>query len=225
MKLLIIEDELNLLETMVNYFGRENNVCEGASRFQSATEKVSLYEYDIIVLDITLPDGNGLELMPLIKKYNSDAGIIIVSARDALDDKISGLDLGADDYLTKPFHLSELNARVKAVWRRKKLNGKQEIVFSEIKILPESREVFVHNNKLTLTRKEYDLLLFFVSNPGRMLTKEAIAEHLLGDYIDMADHFDFIYTHLNNLRRKIKQTGGNNYVQTAYGMGYKWTDK
>lgn len=225
MKLLIIEDQLDLLETIAAYLSRENNICEGAGDFNSASEKISLYQYDVIILDIMLPDGNGLELMPVIKKENPEAGVIIVSARDALDDKISGLDLGADDYLTKPFHLSELNARVKAVWRRKKLNGKQEIVFSEIKILPESGEVFVHNNKLTLTRKEYDLLLFFVSNPGRMLTKEAIAEHLWGDYIDMSDHFDFIYTHLNNLRRKIKQAGGNNYVQTVYGMGYKWTDE
>jgi len=225
MKLLIIEDELNLLETMVTYLGRENNVCEGVSGFQSASEKISLYDYDVIILDITLPDGNGLQLMPQIKKVNPEAGVIIVSARDALDDKITGLDLGADDYLTKPFHLSELNARVKAVWRRKKLNGKQEIVFYEIKILPESREVYVHGKRLTLTRKEYDLLLFFISNPGRMLTKEVIAEHLWGDYIDMADHFDFIYTHLNNLRKKIKQAGGQNYVQTVYGMGYKWTEE
>lgn len=225
MKLLIIEDELNLLETMIRFLARENNVCEGALSFQTASEKIGIYEYDVIILDITLPDGNGLQLMPLIKKYNPDAGVIIVSARDALDDKISGLDLGADDYLTKPFHLSELNARVKAVWRRKKLHGKQEIIFQEIKILPENREVYVYEKKLTLTRKEYDLLLFFISNPGRMLTKESIAEHLWGDYIDMADHFDFIYTHLNNLRRKIKQAGGNNYVQTVYGMGYKWTDE
>ena len=225
MKLLIIEDELNLLETTVNYLGREHNVCEGVTCFDEAVEKVSLYQYDVIILDIMLPDGSGLDLIPVIKKENQEAGVIIVSARDALDDKINGLDLGADDYLTKPFHLSELNARVKAVWRRKKLKGKQKIVFSEIKILPESREVYVHDKILTLTRKEYDLLLFFVSNPGRMLTKEVIAEHLLGDYIDMADHFDFIYTHLNHLRRKIKQAGGQNYVQTVYGMGYKWTEK
>ena len=114
---------------------------------------------------------------------------------------------------------------MKAVWRRKKNNGKQEIVFSEIKILPENGEVFVHETKLKLTRKEYDMLLYFILNPGRLLTREAIAEHLWGDFIDMADHFDFIYTHLNNLRRKIKQAGGENYVQTVYGMGYKWTNE
>ncbi|NOX86418.1 MAG: response regulator transcription factor [Chlorobi bacterium] len=225
MKILIIEDQQDLLEAIVTYLGRENNICEGVGDFDTASEKVSLYQYDVIILDIMLPDGNGLDLIPLIKKENAEAGVIIVSARNALDDKISGLDLGADDYLTKPFHLSELNARVKAVWRRKKLNGKQEIVFSEIKLLPERREVYVNDKKLTLTRKEYDLLLFFISNPGRILTKEAIAEHLWGDYIDMADHFDFIYTHLNNLRRKIKQAGGNNYVQTVYGVGYKWTNE
>ncbi len=223
MKLLIIEDEKNLLEAIVTYLSRENNICEGVSDFNSASEKINLYLYDVIMLDIMLPDGNGLELIPMIKKENPEAGVIIVSARDSLDDKVSGLDLGADDYLTKPFNLSELNARVKAVWRRKKNKGKQEIIFSEIKMLHESREVFIHETKLKLTRKEYDLLLFFISNPGRMLTKEAIAEHLWGDYIDMADHFDFIYTHLNNLRRKIKQAGGNNYVQTVYGVGYKWT--
>ncbi len=225
MKLLIIEDEMNLLEDMLGYLVQDNHVCEGAADFGTASEKISLHTYDIIVLDIMLPDGNGLELMPIIKEENPEAGVIIVSARDSLDDKISGLDLGADDYMTKPFHLSELNARIKAVWRRKKNHGMQEIVFSEIKMLPASRVVFVHEKKLVLTRKEYDLLLFFISNPERMLTREAIAEHLWGDYIDLADHFDFIYTHLNNLRKKIKQAGGRNYVQTVYGMGYKWTNE
>lgn len=223
MKLLIVEDETGLLESMTAYLSGDDYVCEEAADYQTASEKLSLYSYDVIILDITLPDGNGLRLLPLVKKGQPEAGVIIVSARDSLDDKITGLDLGADDYITKPFHLSELNARIKAVLRRKKFNGRQEIVFSEIRIIPESKAAFVNNTQLTLTRKEFDLLLFFISNPGRMLTKEAIAEHLWGDYIDLADRFDFIYTHLNNLRKKIKQAGGNNYVKTVYGMGYKWT--
>lgn len=225
MKLLIIEDELNLLEDMLGYLAQDYHVCEGAADFDTASEKISLHTYDIIVLDIMLPGGNGLELLPIIKEDNPEAGVIIVSARNSIEDKISGLDLGADDYLTKPFHLSELNARLKAVWRRKKNQGMQEIIFSEIKILPASRVVTVHDQKLLLTRKEYDLLIFFISNPERMLTREAIAEHLWGDYIDLADHFDFIYTHLNNLRKKIRQAGGRNYVQTVYGIGYKWTQE
>jgi len=225
MKILIVEDEVDLLESMVHYLETDEYVCEKATDYQTASEKLNLYSYDLIVLDITLPDGSGLELIPFIKEEQAKAGIIVVSAKNSLDDKISGLDLGADDYLTKPFHLSELNARIKAVLRRKIFKGKQEIIFEEIKIFPESKSTFINNIKLALTRKEYDLLLYFISNPGRILTKEAIAEHLWGDYIDMADHFDFIYTHLNNLRRKIKHAGGNNYVQTVYGIGYKWTDE
>ncbi|VAW17567.1 Two-component transcriptional response regulator, LuxR family [hydrothermal vent metagenome] len=223
MKILIIEDEFELLIAISNYLIKENYICELASNFITADEKLAIYEYDIILLDITLPDGNGLGLIKTIKKYNSNAGVIIISAKNSLDDKINGLDLGADDYLTKPFHLSELNSRIKAVIRRRRFEGNNILKFNEISVNEDSKSVIVNEIEITLTKKEYDLLLYFLINRNRVLTKEAIAEHLWGDNIDSTDNFDFIYTHLNNLRRKIKEAGGKDYVKMLYGMGYKFT--
>lgn len=225
MKILIIEDEFELLIVIGNYLIKENYTCELANNFIAADEKLSIYEYDIILLDITLPDGNGLELMKTIKKYNSNAGVIIISAKNSLDDKISGLDLGADDYLTKPFHLSELNSRIKALIRRRRFEGNNILKFNEISINADSRAIIINGQEITLTRKEYNLLLYFFINKNRVLTKEVIAEHLWGDNIDLADNFDFIYTHMNNLRKKIKEAGGKDYIKTLYGMGYKFTDE
>lgn len=225
MKVLIIEDETDLLISISNYLTKENYICELAGTYKKASEKIGVYEYDIILLDIGLPDGNGIELIKKIKKCNISAGIIILSAKSSLNDKITGLDLGADDYITKPFHLSELNSRIKAVLRRHKLDGNNSISFNEIRIDTYSNEVSVNNKQIVLTKKEYDMLLFFIINKNRVLTKEAIAEHLWNDNIDLADNFDFIYTHLNNIRRKIKSKKGNDYIKTIYGMGYKFTDK
>jgi len=221
MKILIIEDELELLIAINNFLVKENFICELAENFRKADERLSIYEYDIILLDITLPDGNGLLLLETIKKHQKRAGVIIISAKNALDDKLNGLDLGADDYITKPFHLSELNSRIKAVLRRKQYDGSDIITFNEISINTGSKTLSINGNELALTKKEYDLILFFLINKNRVLTKEAIAEHLWGDNIDMADSFDFIYTHLNNIRKKIKHAGGNDYIKTIYGMGYK----
>jgi DNA-binding response OmpR family regulator len=190
-----------------------------------AEDKIASYEYDIILLDITLPDGNGLELLNRIKKRQKITGIIIISAKNSLNDKIHGLDLGADDYITKPFSLSELNSRIKAVLRRKQFDGTNIMTFNEISINTESKSVSINGNDIILTKKEYDLLLFFLINKNRVLTKEAIAEHLWEDNIDLASNFDFIYTHLNNIRRKIKSAGGSDYIKTLYGMGYKFTDQ
>jgi DNA-binding response OmpR family regulator len=223
MKVLIIEDEIELLIAIGNFLTKENFICELAENFRKADEKLSIYEYDVILLDITLPDGNGLSLLKTIKKQQKMAGVIIISAKNSLDDKINGLDLGADDYMTKPFHLSELNSRIKAVLRRKKFDGIDIMVFNEMSINTESKTVSIKGKELALTKKEYDLLLFFLINKNRVLTKEAIAEHLWEDSIDMADSFDFIYTHLNNIRRKIKQAGGTDYIKTIYGMGYKFS--
>jgi len=222
-KILIIEDEVELLIAMSNFLTKENFICELAENFRKADEKLSIYEYDIVLLDITLPDGNGLSLLQSIKKQQKRAGVIIISAKNSLDDKIHGLDLGADDYLTKPFHLSELNSRIKAVLRRKKFEGFDIIKFNEMALNTESKTVTVKGKELGLTKKEYDLLLFFLINKNRVLTKEAIAEHLWEDNIDLADSLDFIYTHLNNIRRKIKQAGGTDYIKTIYGMGYKFS--
>jgi DNA-binding response OmpR family regulator len=224
MKILIIEDESELLLAISSYLSEAGFTCELADRFEMALEKISIYEYDIILLDITLPDGNGLELIKTIKKMNLRSGVIIISAKNSLDDKISGLDLGADDYLTKPFQLSELNSRIKAVLRRRRFNGTDLIRFKEIEVNTDNKTVSIENTFVILTKKEYDLLLFFLVNKGRLLTKESIAEHLWGDNIDLADNFDFIYTHINNLRKKIGSHGGNDYIRTVYGMGYKFSE-
>ena len=225
MKVLIIEDEVELLIAISNFLTREKYICELAENFEKAEDKIATYEYDIILLDITLPDGNGLELLNRIKKRQKLAAIIIISAKNSLDDKIQGLDLGADDYLTKPFYLSELNARIKAVLRRKQFDGTSTLEFHEISIDTESKSVSIKGKNIILTKKEYDLLLFFIINKNRVLTKEAIAEHLWEDNINLADNFDFIYTHLNNIRKKIKSAGGSDYIKTLYNMGYKFTDQ
>jgi two-component system response regulator QseB len=221
MKILLIEDESALLTALVSSLKQAGYVVEAAANFVQAQEKIMLYQYDCVLLDLTLPDGSGLDLLRALKAQGSAAGVLIITARDALDDKITGLDLGADDYLIKPFHLSELNARVRAIIRRRQFQGQQQLVFRDLLVLPELAEVHVRGDLLTLTKKEYDLLLYLLANPGRVLTKEAIAEHLCGDQVDAADSFDFIYTHLKNLRKKLQEKGADNYIRTMYGVGYK----
>lgn len=225
MKILLVEDELNLLKATAEYLRKEGYVCEEASTFAAAEDKMAVYQYDIVILDITLPDGTGLNLLQQFKKEQPDAGVLIVSARNSLDDKLTGLDLGADDYITKPFFMAELNSRVNAIIRRRQFSGNSAIVYNEIEIIPDAMQVKVQDNQVELTKKEYDLLLYFITNKNRVLTKEAIAEHIWGDNADFADNFDFIYTHIKNLRRKIMQKGGTDYVQTIYGVGYKFTDR
>jgi DNA-binding response OmpR family regulator len=225
MKLLIVEDEPALLEEMKNFLEKENYICETAANFNDADEKLSVYHYDVVLIDITLPGGSGLQLIENLKHQNADTGIIVISARNSLDDKLTGLDLGADDYMTKPFYLPELNARIKAVLRRRKFEGATKIQFNEIEILPDEGTCQVNRNKLTLTKKEFEMLLFFISNKNRLLTRESIAEHLWGDNIDLIDNFDFIYTHINNLRKKIVKSNGTDYIKTVYGIGYKFTDQ
>ncbi|PRX55410.1 response regulator transcription factor [Flagellimonas meridianipacifica] len=225
MKILVIEDNVELLQDIQNFLEEEGNICEIAPNYKSAYDKIGFFPYDILIVDISLTDGNGLDIIRAVKRENIDAGIIIISAKNALEDKIHGLEIGADDYLTKPFYMTELNARIKALYRRKVYRGNREIFFNEIKIKPESYEVFVQDQLLNLTKKEFDIIHFFVVNKHRLLTKEAIAEHLWGDHIEMADSYKFIYTHLANLRKKIAKLGGNNYVQTIYSVGYKFTDR
>lgn len=225
MKILVIEDNVELLQDIKNFLEQEGNVCEIAPDYKSAYMKVGIFPYDILVVDITLPDGNGLDIIREVKKENIDAGIIIISAKNAVGDKVHGLEVGADDYLTKPFYLAELNARIKALYRRKVYKGSTEVVFNEIRIKPEKHEVYVNDRLLTLTKKEFDIIHFFVVNKDRLLTKEAIAEHLWGDHIEMADSFNFIYTHLANLRKKIAESGGKDYIKSIYRVGYKFTDR
>ncbi|MCX6267353.1 MAG: response regulator transcription factor [Bacteroidetes bacterium] len=223
MKVLLIEDEKELSFSITEYLQKENYLCEAVFSFDSAVEKINLYHYDCIIVDINLPDGSGLNLIRELKENKSETGIIIISAKNSLDDKITGLEIGADDYLTKPFHLPELNARIKSIIRRRSFGGVNEILFNDLRVLPEQMEVSVSRQKLILTKKEYDLLVFFLSNKDRILTREAIAEHLWGDEMDMADSFDFIYTHIKNLRKKIMEKGGEDYIKTIYGMGYKFS--
>jgi DNA-binding response OmpR family regulator len=222
MKVLIVEDEIDLINSIATYLKQENFVCESVMNYSDAIEKIYLYNFDVIVVDITLPDGNGLELIKELKKNKSKSGIIIISAKNALDDKVSGLEIGADDYLAKPFHLSELNARIKSIIRRRNFDGSNEIVLNELNINPAEFSVQVNGELLTLTKKEYDLLLFFLSNKNHVISKESIAEHLWGDNIDMVDSYDFLYSHVKNLRKKILEKGGNDYIRTIYGIGYKF---
>ena len=221
MKILIIEDEKVIRESIVTYMTDERYLCEIAVDFSSALEKIELYEYDCILLDITLPGGNGLILLKELKKLNRLDGVLIISARNAIDDRVEGLNLGADDYLTKPFHLSELSARVAAIIRRKQYEGNNELQFHEISIDTFAKTISINNTPLELTRREYDLILFFVTNKNRVISKNAIAEHLWGDEIDAIDNFDFIYTHIKNLRKKLTDAGCEDYIHSIYGMGYK----
>jgi len=224
MKLLVIEDEKELLAAISTYLKMEGYVVEEAKDFQDGSEKISLYEYDCILADIGLPDGNGLRLVELLKERQSNTGVMIISARNSIDDKITGLDIGADDYLTKPFNLSELNARVRSILRRRKFEGKKEVEFHEIRANPETLQVFVLDKPVLLTKKEFDLLIYFISNKNKVLTKESIVEHLWGDYIDSADSFDFIYAHVSNMRKKLVESGATDYLRTVYGVGYKFSD-
>jgi len=224
MKILIVEDEVELLDSMASYLKNEDFICEKATSFFDAEDKIVSFKYDIIILDITLPDGSGIDLLKLVKEQSSKTGVLIVSAKNSLDDKLKGLDLGADDYITKPFHLAELNSRINSLIRRRNFDGDEFIEFNEIRVDPSSKEVMVHGKPVELTKKEYNLLLYFITNKNKVLTKESIAEHLWGDDIEMADSYDFIYTHMGNLRKKINKLGGNNYLQTMYGLGYKFTD-
>jgi DNA-binding response OmpR family regulator len=223
MKILLIEDELQLAQSILSYLQQEGFLCEWAKAWDEGDEKIYIYNYDCALIDITLPGGSGLELVKQLKQRHPETGIIIISAKNAIDDKINGLDLGADDYMTKPFHLAELNSRIRSLLRRRKFGGNQEIVFSEICILPDEQQVKVHGEKVLLTKKEYDLLLFFIANKNRVLTKEAIAEHLWGDHADMVDSLDFIYSHIKNLRKKLEERGSLDYIQTVYGAGYKFS--
>jgi DNA-binding response OmpR family regulator len=224
MKILVIEDEKALAESIAAYLRKDGSVCELAQDYHSAQLKLGVYEYDCVLVDITLPGGNGLELIRTLKKEKVSCGIIIISAKNSVDDKIDGLDLGADDYLSKPFNLAELNARIKSVIRRRKFEGNEVITFNEIQLRPAERLVLIDSKPLTLTKKEYDLLLFFMGNKDRIITKEAIAEHLWGDDIDKLDSFDFIYTHIKNLRKKMLALGCKDYLNTAYGIGYKFAE-
>jgi DNA-binding response OmpR family regulator len=221
MKFLIIEDEYQLLRAIEEFLLSEKYLVEKAADYYSAVEKVMIYDYDCILLDISLPGGSGLKILDEMKKEGKTGNIIIISAKNSLEDKISGLDSGADDYLTKPFHMLELHARIKAVLRRKQTDGKQTVSVGNLSIDFARRQVSVDDEPLKLNRKEFDILTFFVTNKNRLITKEALAEHVWGDDMDMADNFDFVYSQVKNLRKKLKDSGSDAIFENVYGIGYK----
>ncbi len=222
MKILIIEDELQLAQNISAYLSDEQYLCEHAATFEQAMEKVTVYDYDCILLDLMLPGGDGFRILEEIKRLNKQDGVIIISARNSYDDKIRGLQTGADDYLAKPFHLPELAARVYSVIRRRNFGNNNVIRQHELKIDLLAKTVTIHDEPVVLTKKEFDLLLYFIGNKNRVISKSALAEHLSGDVADMMDSHSFVYAHIKNLKRKLNEAGGGNYLKTVYGTGYKW---
>jgi DNA-binding response OmpR family regulator len=221
MKILVIEDEIDLLEAIGQSLVMESFLVEKAMDFETALDKLVSYEYDCILLDIGLPHGSGLDLLKELKKGNRKSSVIIISAKDSLDDKLAGLDLGADDYLVKPFHLAELNARIRSVLRRKEFDGQNTMVLQNVKIDFTARTVYVNDERLILNRKEFDILTYFAVYKNRLINKTALAEHVWGDLIDEADNFEFIYSQIKNLRKKLKDHQAQIEIQAVYGLGYK----
>ena len=221
MKILIVEDEPALRELVQRSLEKERYVTEVAADFDSALEKIELYDYDCVLLDIMLPGGSGLDLLERLKELRKKENVIIISAKDSLDDKVLGLELGADDYLPKPFHLAELTARVKSVLRRKHRDGEHTLTVGNVRVQPDTFQVWVDGKPLELSRKEYDILHYFLNRPNRMVNKQTLAESVWGDHIDQVDNFDFIYAQIKNLRKKLKEAGSTVEVKAVYGFGYK----
>jgi DNA-binding response OmpR family regulator len=207
---------------MIDFFKREEYKCEHATNFEEGKEKISLFEYDCIILDINLPGGSGLKLLECIRQHNKGEGVVIISARSSVDDKIEGLDLGADDYITKPFHLSELNARIKALIRRKYANGGNTLTVEGLIINLKSKEIYFNDQPVVLTKNEYELFFFLINNKNRVVSRQAIAEHLSGEASENLDSFDFVYSHVKNLKKKLKDRGYTDCIKTIYGFGYKF---
>ncbi|WP_264524008.1 response regulator transcription factor [Flavobacterium sp. N502536] len=225
MKILIIEDELEIAQSIKNYFKTNGVQCETAENYSLALSKIDSYDYDCILLDLMLPDGDGFDILRQLKRKNKTDGVIVISAKETLETRLEGFNLGADDYLTKPFHLSELLVRMQALIRRKNFKGCNSVIFNEIVIDLFSKSVAVNDIKLDLTKKEIDLLLFLIGNENKVLSKGAIAEYLSGDMADMLDNHDFVYAHIKNLKKKLQQAGSGDYIKTVYGLGYKWENE
>jgi DNA-binding response OmpR family regulator len=224
MKLLIVEDEKGLSDNIVGFLNNKDYLCEQAFTCCDAVMKVGVYDYDCVLLDLMLPDGNGLEVLRQIKKRNTDTGIIIVSAKGSTDDVVTGLELGADDYIAKPFNLTELAMRVFALLRRRNFTGSNMLVSHEVEIDLLSKTVKVNGLAVELTKSEYELLLFLISNKNRVVSKTAIAEHLTGEMADDLDNFNFVFAHIKNLKRKLSSAHCVDHIKTLYGTGYKWTE-
>jgi len=224
MKVLLIEDEENLSRLITDYLVENGFICEHVNSLTKAKEKIFNYTYDCILLDLMLPDGDGFEILKELKQNGKTEGIIIISAKESINTRVEGLTMGADDYLTKPFHLSELLARIMALIRRRNFMGNNELEFNEIKINYISKSVSINHQSIELTKTEFELLSYLISNKNRVLSKEAIAEHLSGDMADLMDNYDFVYAHIKNLKKKLCKAGANDYIKTIYGLGYKWSE-
>ncbi|MCC7233203.1 MAG: response regulator transcription factor [Bacteroidia bacterium] len=225
MKILIIEDEIELQQSIADSLEKEHYVVESAADFHSASEKISMYDYDCILLDIMLPGVSGIQLLEQLKKQGKYGNVIIISAKDSLDDKLTGLQLGADDYLAKPFHIAELNARVKAVLRRKIFEGRNVLELANVSLDLDARLLTVNGERTPINRKEFDVLNYLMLNKNRLVTKSALAEHVWGDNVDQADNFDFIYYQIKNLRKKLQTSQARIEIDAVYGIGYKLTEK
>lgn len=221
MKILVVEDENALRDMVCESLQKEMYRVESAPDFKTALSKIQEYDYDCVLLDVMLPDGNGLDILAELKRMRKPERVIVLSAKDSVEDKIKGLDLGADDYLAKPFHLAELHARIKSVLRRKNADGNTSIVLDNLVVFPDKRQVCVDSREISLNRKEFDLLYYFVSNPNRLINKTSLAESVWGDHIDQADSLDFIYSQVKNLRKKLKTAGATPEIKAVYGFGYK----
>lgn len=225
MKILIIEDDLSLQDILRQTLEQERYVVEVAPDYRTGLIKLSDYTYDCILLDINLPDGNGLDLLRELKEMKKSGSLIIISARDSIEDKVKGLDLGADDYLAKPFHLAELHSRIKSVMRRNNQGGEQYVSFGNVKVNPQTFEVWASDAKLDLSRKEFDLLLYFLQRPNRLVSKSMLAEAIWGDHFDDVDNYDFVYAQIKNLRKRLTAWNASIELSSVYGMGYKLIEK
>ncbi len=224
MKVLLVEDEVELSQNIVAYLSTDDYLCEQAFTYDQAMEKIALYSYDCILLDLNLPGGDGLRILDEIKARDIDSGVIIISARGSLDDRIEGLKTGADDYLAKPFPLPELGMRIYAVMRRRKFTGNNRIESGNVEIDLLAKSVAVEGREVSLTKSEYELLLFLIGNKKRVVSKNSIAEHLSGDMADMLDSYNFVYAHIKNLKAKLSKAGSTNNIKTIYGTGYQWEE-
>jgi DNA-binding response OmpR family regulator len=222
MKILIVEDQEDFAKDVSGYLSQLDYVCELAHNYETALEKINLYRYDCILLDLMIPGGNGIQILEQLKNLKVKDAVIIISAKNSIEDKVKGLNIGADDYISKPLNLSELAARLFSVMRRNQFDNNNVLELDNIKVDLLSKSVLIDKETVNLTKKEYDLLLFFLSNKNKVLSKNAVAENLSGDMADFFDNFDFVYAHVKNLKKKLNDAGAKNYIKTLYGLGYKW---